>query len=171
MWNLRGLVPESFLRLRVLALALAATGAVACGPGGGNSDTFLIVFALSNSPADLGTLSFRVLYENGSFVGNGADVSCELVNDEDDETAVFSDDDRGTLQIGVNAAENPLEKANDIVECSFAASGQPTADDFTVTVLAAEDDSGAPVLAAEVDVVVRTTDPATPAALQSGSEP
>lgn len=161
-WNLRGLAPESTRLLAVApVLALAALGVAACGPSnGGTPATYTIVFSLSATPddTDLGNLTYRVGYDSGDFSGEGASVVCSLVADADGETADFTDDDNGELTIVIDATENALIVGEDIVECEFVATTQPTADTFPITVDSAKDDFGDPVDKNAVDVVVTSTD-------------
>jgi hypothetical protein len=158
-WNLRGLAPESPIRLVLPALALALLGASACGPSNnGTPATYLIVFSLGSSPEDLGRLTFRVGYDTGDFTGSGPSVVCSLVADDDDETAEFTDDDDGELKIEIDATENALVAGNAIVTCEFVAITQPTADSFPITVDEAVDDFDDPVDPDDVDVVVTSTD-------------
>lgn len=160
MWNLSGLRPESTLRLRLASALLIVAGAAACGPSSGNLAVYTIVFTLGDSPddADLSRLAFTVVYEGGSFVGNGAGVNCELVESDDEETADFSDDDEDTLTVDITATEAPLVEGADIVTCDFQADGQPSVNDFTITVTAASDDEDDDVNPALVGVVVTSTD-------------
>lgn len=143
-------------------LALAAFGVAACGPsgGGGTPATYSVVFALSSTPddTDLGNLTYRVGYDTGDFDGEGASVVCTLLETGDGQTADFTDDDNGELTIAIDATSTALVVGDDIVECDFTASTQPTADSFTITVDSAKDDFGDPVNKALVDVVVTSTD-------------
>ncbi|MFN2378083.1 MAG: hypothetical protein ABR538_16250 [Candidatus Binatia bacterium] len=160
MWNLNGLRPESTLRLRLVAAVLVAASAAACGPSSGNLAVYNVVFTLGDSPddADLSRLAFTVVYAGGSFVGNGAGVNCDLVETDDDETATFIDDDEDTLTVDITATEAALVEGADIVTCDFQADGQPSANDFTITVTAAKDDEDGVVNPALVGVVVTSTD-------------
>jgi hypothetical protein len=159
--NLRRLRPESPTPLVAAAALAAVFGAAACGPSSdGTPATYAIVFSLGATPedTDLGKLKYTVEYDTGDFSGEGASVVCSLVADDDGETAEFTDDDQGELTIEIDATENALLVGEEIVECDFVASTQPTANSFTVTVTSAEDDFGDPVDEADVDVVVTSTD-------------
>jgi hypothetical protein len=168
-WNFAGLVPDPSNRLRLVAVALALTGAAACGPGGGAPATYLIAFTLGDSPADLEKLSYRVAYTGGDFIGNGIGVSCTLLNTDSGETADFSDNDNGLLTVSIDATDNALSPPEEIVTCDFTSKTQPIANDFTITVLSATDDFGDPVAPGDVSVSVTSTDVASSASGSTGS--
>lgn len=168
MCYLQGFAPKSS-SLIIAAFLAAIAGTTACGPSS-DPDTYNVVFTLSESPSDLATLQYRVVYENGSFAGNGTAVACSLVASDDGETIEASDDDAGTLTISIDASDNPLTESSDIVQCDFLASTQPTSNDFTITILAADDDSGDPVVPlSDVAVVVTSTDIETSGMAAKGS--
>jgi len=152
-WNL---APKTSTVVLVGFLA-AAAASVSCGPSG-DPDTYQIVFTLTESPSDLETLHFRVAYELGEFAGTGTTVACSLVANDDDELIDSNDDDEGTLTVDIDATANPLQEGAAIVECNFLSDVQPTADNFTVTVLSADDDGGDPVAdLRDIAVVVTST--------------
>lgn len=158
-WNISGLVPESsnFLRLAAaLGIATAvSSGVAACGPsgGGGTSATYAIQFTLSDTSEDLTKLSFSVAYSGGEFVDDGASVDCSLIDSAGD-SATFTDDDSDTLEVVITATTDALEEEQDIVLCDFEAASQPTANNFTITIVSKE-----PTDAAGVAVVVSCTEP------------
>jgi len=165
-WNISGLVPESFILPRVAAVLLVAIGVAACGPSGGGeaSATYTIQFTLSATPAQLTQLEFSVEYTGGSFVGSGTAVSCKRLANAGD-SGEFDDDDSGLLEVGIVAATKKLTDDLAIVECSFEASTQPTANNFDVTV-----DDAEPSDPANVTVVVTGTEPASSAGLGEVTE-
>lgn len=165
--NHKGLVPQPILFLRLAVLALCALGAGACGPSE-SASTYTIEFSLSDSPEDLALLSLRVAYTSGEFLGNGLAVDCTLLNDDDDETVVFNDDDTSKLNVSIDATDNPLSPAQEIFTCEFLADTQPTAANFTITVLSAEDDFGDPVVPGDIDIVVTSTDLSVASAASTG---
>ncbi len=137
----------------MLAAVLALCGAASCGPsnGGGNPANYLIVFTLSSTTDDLVALEFSVAYQNGNFTGTGTDVSCSLVDSGDD--VVLNDDNAGTLSVTIDATDDELLEDDDILECEFVSTVQPTSNDFTITVEDAD-----PADPGDVDVVVTSTD-------------
>jgi len=168
-WNISGLVPESSNLVR-LAAALSVTTAVAagvaaCGPsgGGGSSATYSIQFTLSQTPAQLTLLEFTVDYSGGSFVGDGTDVACSVINSAGDD-AVF-DDDGSILSITIDAEDEKLVDDQNIVECDFQAATQPDADNFTIEIEDAE-----PSDPANVAVVVTSTELSSAASLGEVTE-
>jgi hypothetical protein len=166
-WNLRGLAPKPS-NLIIAAVLSAVAGSAACGPSS-NPATFNIVFTLSESPSDLATLEFRVVYDHGSFAGNGTSVNCSLASDDGD-TIAASDNDTGTLTISIDASDNALVSGDDIVKCNFLAEAQPTSNDFAVTILAADDGSGHAVANLnDIAVVVTSTDVETAGNTATGS--
>lgn len=150
-------------RFAPLALAaslfLAASGLAGCGPGGGAGQIFLIVFSLSDTPEPLRLFTFRVAYAaKGEFVGNGTDVECEILEDAEDVEGDFDDDDDGTLTVEIDATAEPLDSVVEFLQCRFEASEQPTTQQFTVTVLSAEDEDEDPVATGDVDILVSSID-------------
>lgn len=139
MWNISGLAPESsnFARLAAaLGIATAvATAVAACGPsgGGGTLGTYAVQFTLSDTTDDLTALTFAVAYTGGNFVGDGTSVSCTLIDNAGD-SAVFTDSNSGNLTVAITATTDELVEDQDLVECDFQASSQPTADNFTITI-------------------------------------
>jgi hypothetical protein len=154
-WNFRGLAPESFRTLPLLAAFAVLCGATACGPsgGGGAPATYVILFTLSDLPDDdeLTDLEFNVAYDQGNFAGTGTDVACALVDSGD--TAVFTDDNAGVLNVKIEAATVELVEDDDIVECDFVSTAQPTTEEFTITIVASE-----PTDKEDVTVVVSSID-------------
>jgi hypothetical protein len=158
---------SSTLLLTAFTCAMAA--AVACGGPDEDPDTYNIVFALGSSPDPLSTLEFRVDYDGGEIGGNGALAACELVQTEDEQTVVLSDNDDGRLTVEIEAIEDPLVVQDAILECDFVSSNQPTADNFDITILAAtdEDDNGISNLSG-IDVVVTSTELLSSASVVAG---
>jgi hypothetical protein len=150
----RNPLPSLFVSLILAAVA----GSTACGPSNSADATYTVVFELAETPEDLATLSFRVVYSSGELTGNGTAVSCELLEDGDGETATFEDDDDDTLEVDIDATENPIAGGTDIVACDFVAATQPTAGTFTITVLDAEDEDGNDVQTDDVGIIVSSTD-------------
>jgi hypothetical protein len=160
-WNPPAFRPEIKNRLFVACItAFASLGAGACGPsGGGNTATYLVTFALSVTPEDLSQLAFKVTYTaDGDFVGTGTTVSCELIPALEDATADFNDDDDSTLEVDIDAPEDAMKAATELVECRFSSSDQPTTNEFTVAVVSATDDFGEAVAPNDVKVVVSSID-------------
>lgn len=164
MWNPPAFRPEIQNRFFVACLAAFATlGAGACGPSGGDSTaTYLVTFALSVTPEDLSKLSFKVTYTaDGDFLGTGTDVSCELTTALaalEDATADFDDDDASILEVDIDAPEDAMEAATELVVCNFSSSDQPTTNEFTVAVVSATDDFDDAVDPDDVKVVVSSID-------------
>lgn len=123
------------LLVRTFVTLLLAVAASACGPGGGDgAATWQVVFTLDETTDDLETLYLSVAYVGGNFVGAGSTVACDLLPDDDGETADFDDDDNGTLTIDIDATDQPLAEGTDLVACEFQAAQEPATDDFTVTI-------------------------------------
>jgi hypothetical protein len=144
--------------LFVSMIVAAVGGSTACGPSNATDATYSVLFTLADTPEDLATLRFRVVYTGGELPGNGTAVSCELLEDGDGETADFEDDDDDTLEVDIDATDNPIAADTDIVTCDFFGATQPNAGNFTITVLHAEDEDGNDVQTGDVDVIVSSTD-------------
>jgi len=165
-WNISGLVPESFIRPRLAAALSIALGAAACGPSGGGetTDTYAIQFILSVTPAQLTALEFTVEYTGGSFVGSDTDVDCVRLANAGD-SGEFDDDDAGILTVIIDSATKKLTDDLPIVKCKFEALSQPSSGNFTITV-----DDAEPSDPNDVTVVVGDTEPASSAGLGEVTE-
>jgi hypothetical protein len=155
-WNFLGLAPETSRSVSILAAVALLCGAAACGPsnGGGTPATYVIEFTLSDTPDDddLTALGLDIAYDVGNFTGTGEDVACGLVTGVGD-SAVFDDDNAGTLKVDIVATTDELVEDEVLFTCDFVSNEQPTAADFTITIR-----SSAPSDEEDVSVAITCTE-------------